>query len=81
MAMKNCLSLSSKTFKILEQHGVFISQLGQCAKGSVQCVIADNLAAHGIGGFVESFSSGSVCRFCTGDKSEFQTKDVKSGAF
>lgn len=66
---------------ILEQHGVFISQLGQFVKGTVQCVIADNLGAHGIGGFVESFSGGSICRFCTGDKSEFQTKDVKSGAF
>lgn len=66
---------------ILEQHGVFVSQVGQFVKGSVQCVIADNLGAHAIGGFVESFSSGSVCRYCTGDKSEFQTKDVKSGAF
>lgn len=28
-----------------------------------------------------SFSGRSICRFCTGDKSEFQTKDVKSGAF
>lgn len=36
---------------ILENHGVFISQLGQFAKGSVQYVIADNLAAHGISGF------------------------------
>ncbi|XP_034087444.1 uncharacterized protein LOC117556249 isoform X1 [Gymnodraco acuticeps] len=66
---------------ILEQHGVFISQLGQFVKGSVQCVIADNLGAHGLGGFVESFSAGSVCRFCIGVKSDFQTKDVQSGAF
>lgn len=56
---------------ILENHGIFISQLGQFAKGSVQCVIADNLAAHGISGFVESFSAGSICRFYTGEKSEF----------
>nr|XP_046269580.1 uncharacterized protein LOC124072313 isoform X1 [Scatophagus argus] len=66
---------------ILEQHGVFISQVGQFVKGSVQCVIADNLGAHALGGFVESFSGGSICRFCTGDKSEFQSKDVKSGVF
>ena len=59
---------------ILEQHSVFISQLGQFVKGSVQCVIW-------LGGFVESFSAGSVCRFCTGVKSDFQTKDVQSGAF
>ena len=66
---------------VLEQHGVFILQIGQFVKGSVQCVIADNLGAHSLGGFVESFSGGSICRFCTGDKSEFQTKDVKSGYF
>lgn len=53
---------------VLEHHGVFISQAGQFVKGSVQCVIADNLGAHAIGGFVESFSGGSICRFCTGDK-------------
>lgn len=67
--------------QVLEQHGVFISQLGQLVKGTVQCVIADNLGAHSIGGFLESFSGGSICRFCTGQKSEFQTKDVGSGVF
>ena len=78
---KKVLEPLLQDLNILEQHGVFVSQIGQCVKGSVQCVIADNLGAHAIGGFVESFSSGSVCRFCTGVKSEFQTKDVKSGAF
>lgn len=66
---------------ILEKHGVFVSQLGKFVKGSVQCVIADNLSAHGIGGFVESFAGGYICRFCTGDKSEFQNQDVMSGIF
>ena len=42
-------------FSILEQHGVFVSQLGQFLKGNAQCIIADNLAAHGLGGFVEFF--------------------------
>lgn len=41
--------------RILEQHGVFISQLGQFVKGSVQCLIADSLGAYGIVGFVKSF--------------------------
>jgi len=33
-------------------------------KGSLLIVVADNLAAHAIGGFFESFSSLHPCRFC-----------------
>ncbi|XP_073671210.1 uncharacterized protein [Paramisgurnus dabryanus] len=65
----------------LEQHGVFISKLGRVLKGTVQFVVADNLAAHGIGGFVESFSGTHVCRFCTAEKSEIQSQEVRSVRF
>lgn len=63
----------------LEQHGVFISQLNECIKGTVSCVIADNLGAHGLAGFVESFSAEYICRFCTAKKSEI--KSVTAGDF
>jgi len=66
---------------ILEQHGIFVAKLGKCVKGTVQCVVADNLGAHSLAGFVESFSSAYVCRFCTAQKLDFQTRDVGSGAF
>lgn len=39
----------------LESHGIFIAQLGDIVKGVVQCLIADNLGAHGIAGFTETF--------------------------
>lgn len=65
----------------LEEHGVFLPKLGKCVRGTIQCVIADNLGAHGIAGFVESFSSGHICRFCTASMSEILTKSVDSGAF
>lgn len=65
----------------LEEHGVFISQLGKFVKGTVHCVVADNLGAHGLAGFVESFSGQYVCRFCTAQKIEIQVKDVQSGDF
>lgn len=65
----------------LEKQGVFISSLGEFVKGTVHCVIADNLGAHGIGGFVESFSGDYFCRFCTGKKSEIQSEYVQSGTF
>lgn len=57
----------------LEQHGLFIPQLGSFIKGTVQCVIADNLGAHGLAGFVEGF--------CTDEDSEIKEKEVRSGAF
>lgn len=67
--------------KTLEQEGIFIPLLGRCLKGTIQVVVADNLGAHSIAGFTESFSSGYICRFCTGTRTEIQTKEVKSGAF
>lgn len=66
---------------IFEEQGVYISHIGEFVKGTVQCVVADNLAAHGLGGFVESFSGGFICRFCTAQKHEIQTHSVSSGAF
>lgn len=66
---------------VLEEHGVFVPQTGKNIKGTVQCVAADNLGAHGIAGFVESFSGVYVCRFCRGRFSDFQTKPVLSGEF
>lgn len=40
----------------LEQHGVYVEQLGTSVKGTVFCVAADNLAAHSIAGFHASFT-------------------------
>jgi len=48
-------------------------------KGPMQCVVADNLGAHSIAGFVEIFSGRYVCRFCTADRFDFQIKDVGAG--
>lgn len=45
-----------KDLVTLEQRGVFMTQLNECMKGTVNSVIADNLGAHGLAGFVEGFS-------------------------
>ncbi|XP_023198103.1 uncharacterized protein LOC111610076 [Xiphophorus maculatus] len=66
---------------ILEQEGVFVSKLGRAVKGTVQCVVADNLAAHSLGGFVENFTGSYICRFCLAVKTDIQTTEVRSGAF
>lgn len=57
----------------LEQQGVFIDHLGTFIRGTVQCVVADDLGAHGLAGFVESFSGDFVCQFCTATLVKFVT--------
>lgn len=37
--------------KTLEREGVYIESLGDCVRGSVFAVVADNIAAHGLAGF------------------------------
>ncbi len=67
--------------KSFEEDGVFVPCLGKIIKGTVFSVIADNLGAHSVGGFVESFSGTYVCRFCIGERSQFQELEVRTGAF
>lgn len=62
---------------ILEQDGVFIERLGRNVKGTIFCVSADNLAAHGLGGFVESFKAGYVCRFCLATREQFPATEAR----
>ena len=50
-------------------------------KGTIFCVSADNLAAHGLGGFLESFRADYVCRFCMATSEQFQTTEVKKEEF
>lgn len=67
--------------KILEDHGVYVPLLGKSLKGTVLSIVADNLGAHGIVGFIESFSGDFFCRFCTGKSCEIQSYCVASDAF
>ena len=63
------------------QDGVFIESLGRCVKGTVMCVSADNLGAHGLAGFVQSFSHNYICRFCCCTSDEMQSREVSEGEF
>ncbi|OON91157.1 MAG: hypothetical protein ATN32_02455 [Candidatus Epulonipiscium fishelsonii] len=65
----------------LEQQGLFVAKLGKTVKGFVHYVVADNLGAHSLTGFVENFSGKYFCRFCTAENVDVQTKEFKSGAF
>ena len=56
----------------LEQHGVYVEQLGARIKGTVLLVAVDNLTAHSFGRFFESLMVCRMCRFC---------KEVRKGSF
>lgn len=62
-----------------EEDELYIPSLGRQVKGSVFSVIVDNLGAHSIGGFVESFSSSYFCRWCLGERSKLQDCEVRTG--
>lgn len=64
-----------------EEEGLFIPVFGKKIRGTVVSVIADNLGAHSICGFLESFSGSHVCRFCLGRLDVFQEKEVRTGSF
>lgn len=65
----------------LEEHGVYIERLGVSIKGTVLYFAADNLAAHGLAGFQESFTVERVCRFCMAKREEIQEIEVGSGYY
>ncbi|CAC5384745.1 unnamed protein product [Mytilus coruscus] len=62
--------------QFLETNGITVSKhnIDHHFYGTVSVVIADNLGAHGIGGYMESFTTLGNCRFCFIDKHHMQTK-------
>lgn len=67
--------------KTQEELGVYVPLLGESVKGTVVSVVADNLGAHSVAGFMQSFTVEYFCRFCTGTQSNVQLHSVASGAF
>lgn len=67
--------------KTLEDLGVYVPLLGESLQGTVFSVVADNLGAHSVAGFLQCFSVQYYCRFCTGSSSDIQLHSVASGAF
>ncbi|XP_026053335.1 uncharacterized protein LOC113039609 isoform X1 [Carassius auratus] len=63
----------------LEESGVYIERLAESVKGTVLYVAADNLGAHSLAGFQESFAADYFCRFCMCKQDNIQDKEVRSG--
>lgn len=68
-----------KDLVFLESKGIFV--FARNVEGTVQCVMADNLGAHSIGGFVEKILGQFPCRFCLGQRADYQLKEVRTGEF
>lgn len=63
--------------KILETSGVYCKVLKEKICGSVVSYPCDNLGAHGIGGFLENFSTNHFpCRYCYFELSQLRNSDV-----
>lgn len=65
----------------LEYDGVFIESIGRAVRGTVMCVVSDNLAAHSFAGFTKSFRATHFCRICYATKDQIQTFVVSDGEF
>ncbi|XP_026116308.1 uncharacterized protein LOC113094884 [Carassius auratus] len=65
----------------IDNQGLFIQRLGATIKGTVLFVSADNLAAHSLAGFQESFTVDKFCRFCSASRRDIQTNEVRGGLF
>lgn len=65
-----------KDIRCLEEEGIFVEVLGQFVKGTTFCVCADNLAAHGLAGFSESFTVDKFCRFCLISRNQIAATEV-----
>lgn len=69
----NILEPLISDIKVLEREGIMVPTFPNPVFGTVIQVVGDNLAIHGLFGFVESFSARNCCRFCVTEKSDFQT--------
>ncbi|CAN7937448.1 unnamed protein product [Ixodes hexagonus] len=76
MEKKNCSSI--RGLLELETNGIFFN--GVNVKGTVLCILGDNLGSHFIGDFTENFSSSTfICRFCLLTRPEFKKKPYRLG--
>ena len=67
--------------KELRDVGIVVNYGGRRSlhvKGVVSCLVGDNLAQNGIGGFTENFSGGRCCRTCTSSLLEQQSRFSES---
>ncbi len=70
-----------RDIQVLEEEGLYVQKLGTSVKGSVLYVSADNLGAHSLAGFQESFNVDKFCRFCLASRKDIDLHEVREGVF
>lgn len=66
-----------RDIQVLEEEGLYVQKLGTSVKGSVLYVSADNLGAHSVAGFQESFNVDKFCRFCLASRKDIDFKSER----
>jgi len=65
----------------IEETGIEVED-GRYVRGTIICVVGDNLGSHAVGGFTENFSSSEYfCRFCMLTRQEFNSCPYAHGRF
>ncbi|CAC5426219.1 unnamed protein product [Mytilus coruscus] len=71
---ENILEPLNNDLQTLERDGIVIDKADGQHRffGTVSVVVADNLGAHGLGGFLESFTTLTNCRYCFVSREDMQ---------
>ena len=72
------ISTFKSRFKNLETQGVNLG-FGENMRGSVLCIMGDNLGSHWLGGFCTNFNGAYFCRYCTITCQEFLSNCCELG--
>lgn len=70
-----------KDLEVLEQQGLYVQKLGTSVRGTVLYVFADNIGAHSLAGFHESFNVDKFCWFCLASRQDTDIHKVKERVF
>lgn len=62
----------------LERDGVFIESIGKAVRGTVMCVVSDNLAAHTLAGFTKCFRAKDTIQTHNAGSEEFSQRTKAS---
>ncbi|XP_077972807.1 uncharacterized protein LOC120330222 [Styela clava] len=74
--IKDIFSPLLADLKIIEHEGIDLG-FSEKVRGSISCILGDNLGSHWIGGFVTNFGTSEYfCRYCSVKRSDFSENSI-----